>query len=477
MATKMIRKCARLACYVFLIIMFPVLASAFVVNKIAIEGTNRLTPTTVLHYLGIKPGETLRERQTSALLRRLYQTGFFENISLAEMQHTLIVRVVERPTIGQLKITGNSVIPTEQLNDVMKRFEIAAGRIFKHNVIANIKQGLLHQYYQLGYFNARVLVTTTPLSHHRIALNIAISEGIPTTIRSITIIGNHVFDEKTLLKQLDFSTPGLLTWMTHRDRFSEEKLSSSLERLRFYYLDHGYLHYEVQSAQAEMTPDRHTADIVIVINEGQSYTIRDVQLSGQYAPFGEKLKKLIPIHTGDRFSRQAIMDSEKAIMSFLGEHGYLFATINLRPQLNDKKQETILVFDITLGKRVYVRHVSFLEHMRTNDEVLRREILQWESSPASMEKLESSKQHLMLLPFVKDAEMSIKPVPHKPDMVDVRYRIKEDNSATATFKVGYSQIERVIFGLGFSQKNFLGIGSTFGINFQHSRYEQFDSIE
>jgi outer membrane protein insertion porin family len=378
--------------------------------------------------------------------------------------------------IGELKISGNSVIPNNTLTDAMKRLDVAEGRVYRPDVLSNVRKSLLNQYYQLGYFNARVDIAQTPLSHHRILLKINISEGVVAKLRRITIINNHVFDEKTLLRQLDLTTTGMFTFVTQEDRFSEDKLENSIEKLRSYYMNQGYLRFEIKSAQAEITPDRKSVDVVIVVEEGSTYTVSGIEVTGK-THLQDEIKKLIHIKPGDLFSRQAVMSSEKAIVGLLGKHGYLFAGITLHPKINDDAHQVVLDFQIEPGKRVYVHHITFSDHHRTNDEVLRREMLQWEEAPASMTMLETSKQRLILLPFIRDVEMSIKPTPHTQDQVDVDYKVKEDNSATATFKVGYSQIERVIFGLGFNQKNFLGTGSTLGINFQHSKYEQFDSIE
>jgi outer membrane protein insertion porin family len=452
-------------------------AEPFIVKNIEIEGLQRTTPATVESYLPIKRGQVLQSEKTAAILRKLYQTGFFDHITLSRSGNTLIIHVIERPTIGQLKITGNSVIPTDKLTTVMKTLDVTEGRVYNPAIIEKIKQSLLNQYYQLGRYNARVDVTTTPMVRNRVLVNINISEGVVAKVQRISIIGNHVFDEKTLVKQLDLTTPGIFTFISQTDRYSEEKLETSLEKLRSYYMDRGYLRYEVKSAQAQVTPDRKSVYITIVIDEGQPYTVKDVVVKSNNVVSKEEVLKQISIKPGDVFSRQKIIDSEKAITRLLGNKGYLFAAVSLRPQVNDKTKDVILLFEINPGKHVYVRHITFSDNNRTNDEVLRRELLQWESAPASTSKLEDSKQRLSLLPFIRDVNMSVKHVPDTNDQVDVNYKVKEDNAATATFKLGYSQIDRIIIGLGFNQKNFFGTGNTLGVNLQRSKYEQFYGMD
>jgi outer membrane protein insertion porin family len=450
---------------------------AFVVKRIEFQGLQRVSPETAERYLPIKRGQTLQPAKTGEIVRALYKTGFFDHISLTESNDTLIIHVTERPTIGQLKISGNSVIPTDKLTNVMKTLDVAEGRAYNPSVLAKIKQSLLNQYYQLGRYNARVDISVTPMTRNRVLVKIDISEGLVAKIHRISIIGNHVFDESTLIKNMDISTSGLFTFITQSDRYSEEKLEASIEKLRGYYLDRGYVRFEVKSAQAQVTPDRKSVYITIVVSEGQLYTIEDYHLNGNLLMPNEEVEKLLKIKRGQVFSRQKILDSEKAITTAYGEKGYMFTTIGLRPEVNDNTHTVSLNFEIKPGKRTYVRQVTFSENNRTNDVVLRREVQQLEAAPASTTRLDESKRRLLLLPYIKEAEMSIKPVEGVDDQVDVNYKVKENNSAQASVKLGYSQIYGIIFGAGLNQNNFMGTGNTFGINLQRSKYEQVYGID
>lgn len=452
-------------------------ADSFVVQQIQFDGLQRISPATVKSYLPIKQGQVYQSDKSAAILRSLYKTGFFDQISITRERNTLVIHVVERPTIGQLKISGNSIIPTDKLTSVMKTLDIAEGRVYNAEMLEKIRQSLLNQYYMLGRYNARVDITTTPMSRNRVIVKVDISEGLVAKVRRINIIGNKEFDESTLVKQLDVTTTGLFSFVTQSDRYSEEKLETSLDKLRSYYMDHGYLRFEIKSAQAQVTPDRKSVYITVVVDEGKPYTVKGYRLAGNLILPKQEIEDRINIHPGETFNRQKIMDAEKAINKLYGNQGYIFANVSLRPQVNDEKREVVLLFDIKPGKRAYVRHITFSDNNRTNDAVLRREMQQWEAAPVSTSKLEDSKQRLSLLPFVRDVEMSVKPAPEKPGNVDVNYKIKEDNSAQATFKIGASQTYGMVLGAGLNQKNFFGTGNTLGINFQRSRYEQYYGID
>lgn len=448
----------------------------FVVQKIEFQGLQRVSPLTVQTYLPIHAGQTFTSSKSVAIIQALYRTGFFEHISLSRSGDTLIINVIERRTIGQLKISGNSVIQTDKLTSVMRSVDIAEGRVYNPVVLDKIKQSLLNQYYQLGRYNARVDVCVSPMSRGRVLVTITISEGLVAKVRHINIIGNHTFSERLLNKQLELTTPGIFTFFTQTDRYSQEKLETSLENLRNFYLDHGFIRFEVKSAQVAITPDRKSIYLTIVIEEGVPYSIKGFNLTGDLIVPRCELIKLIRIVPGCVFSRQMIIDAEKSINDALGNRGYAFAVVSLNPQVDDVHKQVFLTFDVKPGKRSYVHHIYFSDNCKTNDEVLRREVEQMESAVVSTCRLEESKHKLSLLPFVKDVQMVVKPVPGYDDQVDVNYKVTEDNTAQASFSVGYSQLDHIILNAGVNQKNFLGTGQTLGLNLTRSRYQQFYGI-
>ncbi len=464
--------------FVALVLLFGLIISAvcqadsFQVRNIRIEGLQRISPDTVYTYLPIKKGDTLRSDNTGSLIRDLYKTGFFEHINLTREGSTLVIHVIERPTIGQLKISGNKVVPREKLTSVMNGVDVAEGRIFNKVMLERIRQSLLNQYYELGRYNARVDVSVTPMERNRVMVKICISEGLVAVIRRINIIGNCAFTDRQLKRQMTISTPNLFTIVTSNDKYSQEKLDASLESLRNFYLDQGYLRFAIKSSQVEITPDRKSIYVTIALDEGQLYTVKGFDMHGDFVIPKEQLMCLVKVKPGCHFSRQAIVDTEKAISDALGDKGYVYAQIDLQPDINDKCREVFLNFNIKSGRLVYVRHVYFTNNTKTNDVTLRREITQMEAALISTGKLDASKRNLSMQPYIKDVQMSLVPVAGKNDLVDVNYKVTEESAAQANFNIGYSQVNHLILGLGFNQKNFLGTGETFGVNLSRSNYEK-----
>lgn len=471
------KKITYLLCILLQLWTASVWADKFTVNSIRVEGLQNISAATVESYLTVKRGQTFNTAQSGQMIRSLYQTGFFDRITLTRSGNTLVVHVVERPIIGDLNVTGNSVVPTDKLNSVLKSMEVMEGSVYNPVIVDKIRQSLLSQYYMLGRYNARVEVNTAPLPHHRITLSIIISEGVVAKVKRIAVIGNTVFSERQIIRQLDLSTTGIISWFTQSDRFSEDKLQASIDKIRSFYMDHGYLRVQVTTSQAQITPNRKAVYITFIIKEGVPYTVKSVDLQGDLILPRADYDKFVTIKPGDTFNRQQVMKTQKDITDFLGSQGYMLASVSIRPEVNDTLHNVVLVFDVQPGKRVYIRHITFSDNNRTNDVVLRREMQQMEAAPASTVALNESKHRLSLLPYIKDVTMSVQPVPDANNQVDVNYQVKEDSSAQATFKVGYSQDYGTIIGAGVNQKNFFGTGNTLGINFSQSHYQQFYGID
>lgn len=449
---------------------------SFVIKKIQIVGLQRISEDTVLSYLPIKAGEKLSASQTVEIIHAIYATGFFEQVKLAREENILIIKVVERPTIGQLTVTGNSAIPKDKLMEVMSSVNVAEGRVYDRAILEKIKQSLINQYYVLGRYNARVDVKVSPLPRNRVLVDINISEGLVAKVRGINIIGNKAYSQKQLTKQLALSTPGLFTFFTQKDRFSQEKLDQSLENIHNFYLDHGYLRFKVISSQAEVTPDRKSIYIVMVVEEGDQYKVKGYDLQGNLILPREELMKKVTVKSGDIFTRKTVLETERKITDALGDQGYISADVSMNPKIDDTTKEAELIFIVKPGKLTYVRNITFTDNAKTNDVVLRREMEQMEASLAKTSKLQQSKRRLLRLPYIKEAQMSVLPAEESDDQVDVNFKVTEDSAATANFNVGYSQVEHIIIGAGLNQKNFLGTGNTLGLNFNSSRYMQYYGV-
>src|SRR5215210_4423717 len=305
----------------------------FVIKDIRVEGIQRTEAGTVFSYLPVKVGDTMTDEKASQTIRALFATGFFRDVSIEAEDSVLVVVVQERPSIAQIEFTGLREFDKETVLKAMNQIGLAEGRIFDKGLLDRAEQELKRQYLSRGRYAANVSTTVTPLERNRVSLNFTVEEGEAAKIRQIRIIGNDTFSERDLLRQISLRTPGWLTWFSKADQYSRQKLAADLETLRSYYLDRGYLEFNIDSTQVSITPDKKDVYLTVGITEGPQYTVSDVKVSGEMLIPESEALKLIKIKPGEIFSRSRLTESNKAISDRLGNDGYAFANVNAVPDI------------------------------------------------------------------------------------------------------------------------------------------------
>ncbi len=439
-------------------------AAAFVVRDIQVDGLQRVSAGTVFNYLPVQVGSTVSEKDYPEIIRALFKTGFFTDVNLERKGDALVITVTERPAIAEVKITGNSDISTDDLKKALTGVGLAEGRVFDRSLLDKVEQELLRQYYSRGRYAVRIESQARPLERNRVAVTIEISEGAVASISQIAIVGNRAFTEKELVSQLQSSTPGWFSFFTKDDQYSKQKLAADLETLRSFYLDRGYLKFNVDSTQVSITPDKQDVYITLNITEGEPYTIADVQLTGDFGVVAEPdLRKLITLKPGETFSRAKLTETAKALGERLGEEGYAFANVNAVPRVDDETRKVALNFVVDPGKRVYVRRVNFQGNIKTHDEVLRREMRQSEGSWFSTKDIERSKTRLQRLDYLESVNLETPAVPGANDQVDANFTVVERPSGSLMFGIGYGQESGLLLNASVTQNNFLGTGNQLGL--------------
>ena len=430
----------------------------FVVTDIRVEGLQRTEPGTVFSYLPVKVGETMSEEKAQAALRALYATGFFADVRLEAESGVLVVFVQERPAVAQIDFSGMKEFEPEAVRKVLREQGLAEGRIFDRSVLGNAEQELKRQYLSRGLYAAQVQTTVTPLERNRVGINIAVTEGEVAKIRGINIVGAEAFRESELLGLFVLRTPGWLTWYTKHDRYARDKLAADLETLRSHYQNRGYLDFAIESTQVSITPDRRDIHITVNLNEGERYAVSDVRLSGQMLVPREELEKLIQLKPGDVFSREKLAASTKAIADRLGNDGYAFANANAIPEVDKDKRTVAFNVVIDPGRRVYVRRIDVAGNTRTRDEVIRRELRQFEGAYYDASKIQLSRRRIDRTGFFSEVNVDTQPVESSPDQIDVTYTVRERPTGSLLVGIGFSSVEQFAVSASIRQSNAFGTG-------------------
>jgi outer membrane protein insertion porin family len=444
----------------------------FTVEDIRVEGLQRIAAGTVFNYLPVKVGQAMDVADSEAAISALFKTGFFNDVYLEQEGNILVVYVTERAAISSIEIEGNQDLDNEALLDGLEEIGLAEGRVFDRSLLEKVEQELSRQYFSRGKYAVKIKTTVTPLDRNRVGILIDISEGRAARIKQINIIGNEVFPDQELLERFSLTTPTIFSRFTKSDQYSKQTLSADLEILRTYYLDRGYLKFQITSTQVSITPDKKDIYITVNIVEGEQYKIKVVTLSGDLVVPEEELFPLIDINPGDVFSRKRVTETVDKISSRLGNQGYAFANVNTVPELDDENHEVALGFFVDPGHRVYVRRINLAGNTSTRDEVLRRELRQMEGGWFSAENVDRSRARISRLGFFEDVNVETQTVPGTTDQLDVNYSVKETSSGSVTAGLGFSQSSGLLFNASVSQNNFLGSGKRVSFTFNNSEYSE-----
>ncbi|MGR9052341.1 MAG: outer membrane protein assembly factor BamA [Gammaproteobacteria bacterium] len=442
--------------------------TGFIVEDIKINGLQRISAGTVYNYLPVNVGETFTPDKVPAAIRALFKTGFFKDITLERNGSVLIVNVVERPSIAKIVFEGNKDISSEDLLKALKNIGLSEGKVFDKQILEKVEQELSRQYFSHGKYGLKIDTKVTPLTRNRVGIDIKISEGRVAKIKQINVVGNKTFDNDTLQKNFELSTTNLLSFYTKDDQYSKQKLSADLERLRSYYLDRGYINFSIESTQVAITPDKKEIYITINVKEGDVFTLEKVKLSGNLMVEPDELIKLVQVGPGEIFSRKNATATSKAISDRLGDEGYVFANVNMVPEIDNDHKTVAMTFFVDPGKRVYVHHINMKGNTKTRDEVLRREMRLMESSWASTTKIERSKTRLERLGYFEEVNVETPPVVGTSDQIDVNYSVTEKASGNLTAGIGFSQTQGIIVNANISQDNVFGTGKRINLAFNNS---------
>ena len=440
----------------------------FVIRDIRVEGAQRTEAGTVFSYLPVKVGESMDDDKAAAAIKALYATGFYSDVRLEVENNVLIVFLVERPAISQIDINGAKEFTKENLKDGLKSAGISEAKIFDRSILDRAEKEIKRQYTSRGFYSAKVTTTVTPIERNRISLTFTIDEGEVSKIVDINIIGASAFSESTLLKEFELTTGGWFSWFTKDDQYSKQKLSGDLEKLKSYYLNRGYLEFNIESTQVSITPDKEKIYITVNITEGAVYKISDIKFQGELKITEEEMRSLLLFKSGETFSRQRIVDSVKRISDRLGNDGYSFANINPVPEPDRANKTASFTMFVDPGRRVHIRRINVQGNSRTRDEVVRREMRQLESAWYSNEKIARSKERLERTSFFEDITIETPSVPGSNDQVDLNVTVKERNTGSLQFGVGYSSSEKLTISASVSQANIFGSGNQLSFRVNNS---------
>ena len=444
-------------------------AEPFVLKDIRVEGLQRSDAGTVFASLPFRIGDTYNDEKGAAALRALFATGLFKDVRIDIDAGVVVVIVEERSVIANIDFVGLKEFDKDQLSKSLKDFGIGEGLPFDKALADRAEQELKRQYLTRSLYGAEVVTTVTPQERNRVNVTFTVTEGAAARIGDLRIVGSKAFSESTLTGLLDLNDGGWLNWYTKADRYSRAKLNADLETLRAYYLNRGYLEFEVVSTQVAISPNKQDINITINVKEGQPYTVTAVKLEGEYLGKEEDFKTLVTIKPGEPYRAEAVADTTRAFVERFGTFGYAFAKIEPRTDIDRSTGRVVVALAADPQRRVYVNRVNVAGNSRTRDEVVRREFRQFESSWYDGRKIKLSRDRVDRLGYFKDVAVDSTEVPGTPDQVDLTVNVTEKPTGNLLLGAGFSSADKLSLTASIKQENVFGSGNYLGLELNTSK--------
>lgn len=446
--------------FLLLTLIYSFSVNAEIIKDIKIKGLQRVEAGVIFDSIPFDIGDDLDSIDSSEIIKFIYKSGQFRDVFVDYEDGVLLVSVSEKPVIASIEFKGNDILQTDKLREGIRQVNLYEGAVFDKQVLSTLEKDLSKSYTSMGRYNVTVQAEFKPLERNRVAIIVNIDEGTLTRISNITINGNTKFSDDDLLGTMELKKTNILSWWEKDDRYSKSSLTADLEKIKSFYLDRGYLNFEILSTNVSISPNKKRLQISIDISEGEKYKFSKISISGELDEFDvDELKKQVVAEENEIFSAQKVTETTAELGNYLGNFGYAFANINPISNVDEENKTVSYDFFITTGNKVYVRNINFIGNSRTKDEVLRREMRQFESSWYDESKVARSKFRLTRLQYFSAVDVDTAQVPGSTDQVDLNVSVTERNTGRIMVGAGVSSAEGLMGSFNVSQANFAGTGN------------------
>ena len=444
----------------------------FELEDIRVEGAQRIEVGTIFNYLPVKVGDQITDETARESVRILFSTGFFNDVQLKRDGNTLIVVVSERPSIASIEYLGNKDIRDEEIEETLHSVGFVDGKVFSQPILDKLLKILRERYFSRGRYSATIDATVTPLDGSRVRIRLQIDEGRVARIEKLRIVGNNKFSDRELFKLLELRQDSLLGFLSSKRNYSIEKLSASLEALTSFYLDRGYINFEIDSHDVAISQNKQDIFVTISITEGEPYAFGKVELDDTQQYITKEDFNAVRPHSGEPFSRHQVLLARSALESKLTNIGFAFCSVNAMPELDNERKLVDFTFVIDPGPKVYVRQVNVRGNQSTRDEVIRREMRQIEGAVYSAKDIRRSRERIQRLGYFDEVKIETPAVPGTLDQVDINVTVQERSTGSFMFGVGYAGADGVLLQAEINRENLFGSGRELKFKVNQSSIEQ-----
>ena len=428
-------------------------AKGLVVNKINVLGEKRLSESFIKKFIPDLKNNIFENKTLNDLTKKLYMTGYFSNVKLSIIKNTLVVTVKEFPIINSVSFSGNDILDENQLKQIVS---ILPREIFNKQIINDAIERVRNEYQKIGRYLAEVDVKQIDLPDGRVNIVFKINEGTLLVVKNVNFIGNKVFSDSELKTKISTKEDAWYK-LFGSNKFIPERLEYDKEKLKNFYNERGYIDFKIEIARGDLLPDLSGFNLNFIVDEGSRYIVNNVNIKTKLIKSSTiTLSDNLYIKKGDYFDSRALDESKKYLNEYFINLGYSFVKVKLSIEKVD--QLVNLNFLITKGDEKYVNRITITGNTRTNDSVIRRELSVFEGNSFNKSDLLTSIKSLKRLGYFEYVNYRIENLT-EDNLLDIIIEVKETNTGSVSFGVGYSSLNNTQVNVGLNEINFLGEGN------------------
>lgn len=441
------------------------------VKAIEVTGQRKIEKEAILARLKSKVGETYSKDKASEDLKSLFNTGFFNDVQILKDSHAggvkLIYKIVEKPTVAEIKINGSSEVKSEEIEEALgiKNFEILS--------MGKVREGterILKLYEDKGYFLTRVEPKVEAVTEgETVRLVIDITENEKVKVKKITFLGNTKLKDGFLKSRMATQEMGFFSFFSNSGQYKQDAFDRDSQILRFIYFNEGYVQVRIDRPQVYVTPDKKSIYITFRIDEGEQFQVGEVNFAGDLLFPREELASDLQISQREVFSWEVLQKDLSVLQAKYGDLGYAFANVIPRTRINEQDKKVDITFEFDKGSKVYFGRFNMVGNSKTRDKVIRRELKIKEGELYNETRRRESLENIQRLGFFEEVTFKTSTPLDKPDILNIDILVKERNTGSIQLGAGYGSATGFTLQGSVNQSNFLGKGQKLGASLNISR--------
>ncbi|MBC7754719.1 MAG: outer membrane protein assembly factor BamA [Moraxellaceae bacterium] len=450
--------------------------SGLIVRAISIEGLKKIEKDAVLAKLISRVEEPYLEENVEQDIQALFKMGYFVQIEVSKDRVAggmkLNYKIIEKPTVAEITFEGNGEIKSEELQTQsgLKQYEV-----INYTKIQDAVVKLLKSYEDKGYYLVKIEPVVEDIKKDEtVRIKFSITESDKVKVKKITFIGNKNLKDSYLKNDPRFFTKeaGYFSFISSSGSYKQEAFDNDIQVLRYLYWNLGYLQVKIDRPLVTVTPDKKSIYVTYYIDEGEQYSVGEVDFAGDLLFSKSELYESTKIKDNGIFSVEVMRRDITELQAKYGDLGYAFANVIPRYNFHEKEKKVDLVFEFDKGQKVYFGEIIVTGNSKTRDKVVRRELKIEEGELYNETRKRRSLENVQRLGFFEEVNFKTSTPPDAPTVLNIEIVVKERNTGQIQLTAAYGSTQGFSLGGSVIQNNFRGMGQALEARVNASKNQQ-----